>query len=179
MELFADLQLCDYLIRKDIAQKITFHGKYFPWFVSDVTENDLDYTLNFLGSIQNCRATTERWKSYIQESRWLFQFDPFWNTPIAYWHLKESAIHLWNQFSKSSLVIWKGDLNFRKLVYDGKWNITTDLLEAFGKEIPTNYLVLRTLKSDTAAGIQHKDKILDSDWMVSGKYATIQFVSVK
>jgi hypothetical protein len=38
--------LADFLIQSGLAKQIRFHGKRYPWFVSDVTRNDWNWLLN-------------------------------------------------------------------------------------------------------------------------------------
>lgn len=42
-ELYCDLVYADWLIQSGTADKIIFHGKKIPWFVSDVTKKDWDW----------------------------------------------------------------------------------------------------------------------------------------
>ena len=45
VELYSDLCLADALLHYGLADEVVFHGKPFPWFVSDVTRDDFDETL--------------------------------------------------------------------------------------------------------------------------------------
>lgn len=36
----------DFLIQSGLAKEVRFHGKRYPWFVSDVTKKDWDWLLN-------------------------------------------------------------------------------------------------------------------------------------
>ena len=36
----------DFLIQSGLAKQIRFHGKRYPWFVSDVTRKDWEWLLN-------------------------------------------------------------------------------------------------------------------------------------
>jgi hypothetical protein len=38
----------DFLLQSGLATQIRFHGKRFPWFVSDVTKKDWEWLLNTL-----------------------------------------------------------------------------------------------------------------------------------
>src|SRR5882757_4677420 len=38
--------LADFLIQSGLAKEIRFHGKRYPWFVSDVTKKDWNWLLN-------------------------------------------------------------------------------------------------------------------------------------
>lgn len=54
-------------------------------------------------------------------------------------------------------MIFKGDLNYRKLVEDRKWDPTTSFEVATGGKnfLPnTNFAIVRTVKADTISGLQ-------------------------
>ena len=44
--LAADVHVADFLIQSGLAKEIRFHGKKYPWFVSDVTRKDWNWLLN-------------------------------------------------------------------------------------------------------------------------------------
>lgn len=48
MELFGDLCLADLLLECGFAKAINLHVKAMPWFVSDTTPSDLQWTLEML-----------------------------------------------------------------------------------------------------------------------------------
>lgn len=82
-------------------------------------------------------------------------------------------------FEKVDLVIVKGDANYRRLLGDRHWPITTSVDEAI-PYFPTSFVSLRTLKSDPIVGISMEtyNRMLDHDaeWRVNGQYGIIQSV---
>ena len=88
------------------------------------------------------------------------------------------APDLYAQLAASDLVIFKGDLNYRKLVGDLDWARTTPFDQALGDFRPTKVLALRTLKADVVVGLKEgvATKLDQScpDWMTNGQYAVIQ-----
>lgn len=38
--------VADFLIQSGLAKQVRFHGKRYPWFVSDVTRKDWEWLLN-------------------------------------------------------------------------------------------------------------------------------------
>ena len=40
------IRVADFLIQSGFAKEIRFHGKKYPWFVSDVTKKDWSWLLN-------------------------------------------------------------------------------------------------------------------------------------
>ncbi|RIA84697.1 hypothetical protein C1645_783524 [Glomus cerebriforme] len=191
-ELYGDLIFADWLIQMGYASEIYLHVKRIPWFVSDTTPNDFNYLLSSLKNNSLSVSSDEklyleklakRWQEYIDNDKWILKSDYFWTSPYSYWHLKEQAPELFSDLSKSSLVIFKGDLNYRKLVYDCKWPTTTPFKEAIGplatEKFAPPILALRTNKAHVIVGlpggIEEKLSATEADWMVSGKYAVVQF----
>jgi len=191
--LYGDLTFSDWLIQSGYASEIHLHAKAIPWFVSDTTPNDFNWLLSALKNDFFSSASSDkklyleklskRWQGYVDNGKWILKSDDFWTSPYAYWHIKEQAPELFSDISKSSLVIFKGDLNYRKLVYDCKWPTTTPFKEAIGplateKGVPP-ILALRTSKADVIVGLpegtEERLSASEEDWMFSGKYAVVQF----
>ncbi|KAG0050394.1 hypothetical protein BGZ83_004818 [Gryganskiella cystojenkinii] len=202
-ELYVDLMFADYLVRAGFASKVVFHAKTIPWFVSDVMPVDFQWTLDQLRHASSSASSTaffdpadpveqkalkdlgEKWQSYVDQGIWKVTSDDFWTSCFAFYHLTSlpSAHSLFAEMKKSDLWIFKGDLNYRKLVYDCQWPTTTPFTEAIGplgsqEDVPS-LVTFRTCKADVvvglAEGIEEKmDKKAD-DWMVSGEYAVISF----
>ena len=74
--------------------------------------------------------------------------------------------------------MFKGDLNYRKLVGDRTWAVDTPFATALHGFRPGPLCVLRTLKCNTVAGVAAEAAARaaaeDDTWMVSGKWAVIQ-----
>ena len=93
--------------------------------------------------------------------------------------MQKQDLDLYRYLSESSLIIFKGDLNYRKLVGDRSWPTTTTFSEALHGFCPAPVCTLRTLKADVVVGLgDGKAKELQAiaeNWMVSGEYAVVQF----
>ncbi|KAF9979150.1 hypothetical protein BGZ73_005318 [Actinomortierella ambigua] len=201
-ELYVDLVFADFLVRAGFASKVVFHCKSIPWFVSDVTVADFHWTLDQLVKTADdaffkpedpleqaaIQELGHRWKAYVAQSTWSIQENPFWTSCFAFWHLpiEPSAKPLFEEMKKADLWVFKGDLNYRKLVYDCKWPTTTPFLDAIGplaskdQELNMPSLVsFRTCKADVvvglAPGVAEQVEAKSPDWMVSGEYAVISF----
>lgn len=94
--------------------------------------------------------------------------------------MRTECPQLYNTLTSSQLVIFKGDLNYRKLMGDVYWEPTVNFRDALRGFEPTNVLALRTIKADTICGLRNgvfEDLCAkESNWLVTGKYGLIQLL---
>ena len=202
-ELITDLTFAAYLLSADYATRLVLHGKDIPWFVSDVTANDLETTLKTLEAATFSHPATERearslkdfasrLRGHFASDRLCYESHPFWTTQHPYARLPELAPELYAQLAAAELVVFKGDLNYRKLVFDGLWPRTTSFQRALGPlgamaragKQGLRILALRTCKADTCVGLAPgREEELDPDgtgeWTRTGKYAVISYCDGK
>ncbi|KAL8816288.1 MAG: hypothetical protein Q9223_004672 [Gallowayella weberi] len=219
-ELFVDLILAGYLLAAGLATQIVLHPKSIPWFVSDVLPADFAALLNALADpralyhtpsdghsskdkapapISDQEATElsflfSHWSSLHQEGQLTIRPNLFWTGAGSYWRLPQSAPALYEDIKGSELVIFKGDLNYRKLAGDAMWPTTVSFRTAIGPLGPGSgirTLALRTCKADTVVGLpEGEDERLkgmeggggDSGarkWAWSGKWAVVQYCDGK
>ncbi|KAM7367853.1 hypothetical protein PAMP_014123 [Pampus punctatissimus] len=180
-ELVTDLVLADFLVSSGLAHEIHFHGKSFPWFVSDVTAKDFQWTIQQTMAANHkwMSKSGVQWQSYLKEGVWSYHDHPFWTYPHEFCDMAADAPDLYATLQGADLVLFKGDLNYRKLTGDREWDHTVGFdtaLRGFG---PAPLCSLRTLKANIQVGLQPgqamKLSSQDPDWMTSGKYAVIQF----
>lgn len=180
-ELITDLVLADFLVSFGLAHEIRFHGKTFPWFVSDVTANDFQWTIRQTMAANHkwMSKSGYQWQNYVKEGVWSYHDHPFWTQPHEFCDMAADAPDLYMTLQGADLVLFKGDLNYRKLTGDRYWDHTVGFdtaLRGFG---PAPLCSLRTLKANIQVGLQQgqaeKLSSQDPDWMTSGKYAVIQF----
>lgn len=191
-ELYCDCVYADWLIQSGIAREVHFHGKRLPWFVSDVTRKDWNWLLNMMvygflfpdaseAENQSLRQLGKRWKQYVAEGKWVYEQHPFWCTGYTFWSISTEAPDLFHYLCESDLVIFKGDLNHRKLTYDCQAPTNTPFDVAIGplaNEAGAPPVVsLRTIKSDVVVDVPLEvSQRLDSEepgWRISGKYAVV------
>ncbi|KAJ3024373.1 hypothetical protein HKX48_000049 [Thoreauomyces humboldtii] len=182
-ELYADLILADWLVHSGTASTVVFHAKRIPWFVSDTTRKDFEWTLEAIQkhardtSDDVLDGTVQRWRGLLEKGTWRLQVSPFWTLPYPFWQLPTAGNELYTEMCTSDLWIFKGDLNYRKCLYDGDWPTTTPLKVALGglvrKDTPP-LVLLRTCKSDPAVGLKDGQAgemdIADKDWRINGKW---------
>lgn len=139
-ELFVDLILAGYLLTADLATTIILHPKSIPWFVSDVIPKDFSDLLNVLANPQpfytapddtgrtyeplsereeaEIKFLFDQWGKFHQEGKLIVRPHRFWTTQGSYWRLPHVAPDLFEDLKQSELVLFKGDLNYRKLTND-------------------------------------------------------------
>lgn len=143
-ELFVDLVLAGYLLSAGLATTVVLHPKSMPWFVSDVLAGDFAALLNALAAPRKFYETqteeealqdkvpeklTEReveelgflfdeWSQFHAEGQLMLRPNRVWTHPGSFWRLPHEDERLVEDLKESELVIFKGDLNYRKLVGD-------------------------------------------------------------
>lgn len=182
-ELFTDFVLADYLIEHKLAKKITFNLKAIPWFISDALEHDIEYLFTFLRNTKDDVLVRlgEKWKKRFEKGEFCIHkpLDYFWTSAYEFCKMQQADPELYNRLSQSHLLIFKGDLNYRKLLADFNWDPTTTFKDSLNGFLPTNLCSLRTVKADVISGLQagkaESLTALDKSWMKTGDYGVIQF----
>lgn len=209
-ELFTDLVFADFLVTyTSHVEKVVFHPKMIPWFVSDVTPPDFKQSFESLldpkffdstpegvnESRQHLVSMITRWKNYVDRGIFALSVSQdlhlgedthgkadFWTSPYPYWNMKIHAPALYEYLSESDFVIFKGDLNYRKLTGDIKWPAWTPFAEAL-RDLAGAFpiLSLRTNKADVVVGVdravsEELDAQSGNKWRVDGSYALISFL---
>lgn len=156
--------------------------------LSDVTKYEFDFLLKQLSSSDSnvINNFLKRINAYIKNYKMVFKDDDlFWTLPYSFDKMNDVSPKLYKYFREnSSIIILKGDLNYRKLVGDLDWPIFTELKKAIREFEPTNICAIRTIKADLIAGLDKNNSNLkkllskynqDKSWMYSGEYGIIQF----
>lgn len=143
-ELFVDLILAGYLLASGLATTVIFHPKSIPWFVSDVLPADFAALLSALADPQgfygalsegekderkqavplseteasNLQFLFQDWAQMHGEGELMLRSNNFWTAAGSYWRLPKTEPELYEDLKESELVIFKGDLNYRKLTAD-------------------------------------------------------------
>lgn len=94
--------------------------------------------------------------------------------------MREVDLQLFQYLSEAHLIIFKGDLNYRKLVGDMNWDPTDDFLTCLRGFQPTNLCTLRTVKADVICGLKQGKaeelSRLNPKWMETGEYGLIKYM---
>ena len=175
-ELIGDLCLADYLLASGQAAKVQFHLKLFPTFVSDATMMDVEATVAYLR--QNDAAAWQqmgdRLTDYLVSGRLRLFAHPFWTSPHPLWQM---PVTLRQKLAAASLIISKGDANYRRALGDAHWPYTTPFADIVSY-LPAPALFLRTCKSEVLAGLPggRAEQLfqLDEAWLINGRWGIIQ-----
>lgn len=181
-ELFTDFVLADFILHYNFVQKIRFHCKAIPWFISDVMYRDFHWTIEQLANSDRemLRTFGQRLKQYVDAGRIELQpTEYFWTGPYEYQAMQQINPKLYAHLSTSHLLIFKGDLNYRKLLADMNWAFGSRFVDVLGVFRPTNLCTLRTVKADLICelpdGKNEELSAIDKMWMETGKYGVLQF----
>lgn len=143
-ELFVDVILAGYLLQSGLATTVVLHPKNIPWFVSDVVPRDFSDLLTVLVNAKDfyetpseedkakdvtpqtlseqetsdLRGLFDNWSGLYAEGKIVLRPNAFWTEGGSYWRLPKTTPSLYEDLKESELVIFKGDLNYRKLTGD-------------------------------------------------------------
>ncbi|ODV63484.1 putative methyltransferase [Ascoidea rubescens DSM 1968] len=202
-EVYTDLVFSLFLLDSKIADEIVLHCKPRPWMVSDVTKKDFFLTIEDLldkdGSFfgervvhkEELKFVGEQIQKYYERKQIILKDNEFWTLNSGYWDIsgKKENKELYDYLLESSLIIFKGDLNYRKLTDDRVWDRSVDFSVAIQDLAwsKLKMLSLRTCKADVVAGLpKGKDEELckyweslgnevGELWCSSGKWAVMSF----
>lgn len=170
LELISDIIFCVFYLYLNRTSTINYIIKESPVFVSDITEYDMKYTIEWLSFHSNVyiQEVSKLLQDFIEKGR--FRFIPQYTlgTCLSMWNIPTS---LYSLFNESTLIISKGDANYRRFLNDSHWKYDTDCKEVLSY-LPTPVVLLRTLKSNCLMGIsedlQKKARQLSQNWDING-----------
>lgn len=177
LELAYDLALADFLLEHRLTRELHMHAKPFPTYVSDATLPDvLEMVEYFAGAPEKATQNlAKRLKGNIQQGAILLETDFYWTSPLSGWMMPGV---LKQELAQSSLVISKGDANYRRWMGDLSWLFDTPV-DGILNYLPFPILFLRVFKSNCLAGLQpgqqEQVQAVDPDWLYNGKWGVVQF----
>jgi len=176
-ELVCDLALAEFLLSSGTAKTVQLHLKAHPTFVSDATIEDVHRTLAGLGAgpHPSVQRLAERLHNHLESGRLRLLDAFFWNSPLDFWEMPSGVRQV---LAGSDLVISKGDANYRRLLGDRHWSLSTSLADTL-RYFPAPLALVRVLKSETVIGLQPGQpgwlSRQDPAWMTDGKWGLVQF----
>lgn len=174
-ELLMDLALSNFLLNAGLAEQVHMHVKPQPYYVSDAMTADVVEGLQALrkGGVAAqalANAVQMKWDAgQLQIStHW------FYASSLFYYQL---PLDLLAAFANATLVIVKGDANYRRLLGDVHWPTTTPFAQIL-RYFPAPVVALRTFKAELAVGLVPGQAELiaqqDPEWLVNGRRGVIQ-----
>ncbi|KAG6951866.1 hypothetical protein JG688_00013557 [Phytophthora aleatoria] len=123
------------------------------------------------------RALGKRLAEYVSKGQIVIRPDTYWNQYTYYW---EMPAELQTRLAReATLIILKGDLNYRRLLSDRLWSPSTPVEEVV-PYFPAAFVAFRILKSIPVMGIPATivDKLEKEDpkWRLNGEHGIIQSV---
>nr|WP_063779400.1 damage-control phosphatase ARMT1 family protein [Kibdelosporangium sp. MJ126-NF4]CEL22479.1 FIG01129822: hypothetical protein [Kibdelosporangium sp. MJ126-NF4]CTQ89335.1 FIG01129822: hypothetical protein [Kibdelosporangium sp. MJ126-NF4] len=164
-ELLSDLVFADHLLSSGLASEVTLHAKPYPYFVSDATVTDVHDCLRRLRDLPGGAGL--RLHEAAADGRLRVRTHPFHCAPLSF---HDMPADLADEFARG-LTVFKGDLNYRRLVGDCHWDPSTPFDRAVSY-LPGPALALRILKSEVVVGADDRQR--EPGWATAGTYATLQ-----
>ncbi len=169
-DLLSDLALIDHLLDALHADRVVLHLKPHPYYVSDAVTTDL---VQALGRLRRAGGTAgavaERLRSAAATGRFDINTHWFHCAPFGYHRMPDD---LARHFAAAALVIFKGDLNYRRLVGDRRWPPDT-AFAATTAYFPAPVAALRILKSEAVVGVDPPPDA-PPDWRTNGRFGLLQ-----
>jgi uncharacterized protein with ATP-grasp and redox domains len=169
-ELACDLAMVHALVVRGV--RVVLHVKDSPFYVSDAMAKDVRATVRALSA--RGKAATVDTGAELQEAlgSGALEVRPhwFWNGPLLY---PEWPEEIRRELASSDLLVFKGDVNYRRLLDDRRWDPETPM-EELTAYVPTAFAVLRTLKSEVIVDLPRSTVTAlareDPQWSVRGHY---------
>lgn len=176
-ELVYDLIFVEYLLSNGLAKLIRYHVKNYPYNITDTTRDD------FFTIVSILRRKNSRFKKLADSISKFISDGSIQVVTYPYTTLgldRSKAINIIEkQYAKSSLIITKGDFNYRKNVGWYFWR-KSDNYNLVVSYLKTPILCFRTIKNEIMLGIKDQLRITslnqkDPDWWKKGVGGVIMF----
>ena len=132
------------------------------------------------------QETGTYWRDLFAFKKIVFRAHPFWTTQHSFGRMPELQPELFAERVGADLVMFEGDLNYRKLICDGYWPQTTPFSNAMGPFAKIHggkgarTLFLCTCKADVCINLRaEQEEKLEQGQTRYGKYAVVSYWNVK
>ncbi|MGK5642612.1 damage-control phosphatase ARMT1 family protein [Streptomyces sp. URMC 126] len=174
-ELLADLLLADHLLTTGRATSVVLHVKPRPYYVSDATASDVRDCLVRMTAFRNeAGRAARRLREAAATGRLRQTTHAFHCSPLGF---DDMPADLRAALASAVLCVFKGDLNYRRLVGDRAWPADRPFADAVAG-VPGSLVALRTLKSEVAVGLPKEtvDRLdaVRPAWRTDGSQALVQ-----
>lgn len=170
LELGCDLFFAWVMLSRGVP--VILHCKPYPYFVSDATVKDVVEAIDDLPV-----SVAEAMRSHLSSGLLSVRDHPVWVLPAPF-AAPVCAGGIRSQLADHDplLVVFKGDLNYRRL--DADATLEEGLERNCMATFSFPYVAVRTFKSETITGVWDiKDRLASNkDMLTSGRFGLIQFV---
>ena len=175
-ELVYDLLLIDHLLASGRASGVALYLKPRPYYVSDATSQDFAAAVHLLGTVPGpASEAAARLRAHCAQGRLTISAPEFFCAPLEFDALPKDLL---DALATAVLTIFKGDLNYRRLVGDRLWPEDTPF-RALTSYLPGPVAALRTYKSEVSVGMDPDTAgrldAAEPGWRFGGRHAVIQF----
>lgn len=178
-ELFFDLLFINYLFDHKLVKLVRYHVKNYPYNITDTTKQDFFWALDFLTKAKNkkIKLLADNINKLILEKKVKIITYPF--TTLGLDRVK--AMNVVNkQYNGSSLLITKGDFNYRKNLGWYYWE-TEDSYEEIMSYLKLPTVSFRVVKNEILVGAINKRTINflnknNPNWWKNGCTGMIKFL---
>jgi hypothetical protein len=177
-ELVCDLLLAWHLLSSRV-RSVHFHAKKHPTYVSDSMPKDVHAAVNAMtrDDSRTLGSIGEDLLGFLQYGRFDVHSHYFWNSALHYDDLPRELLA---ELERSDLVILKGDVNYRRLLQDRRWDSWEKLSHRAPRCFPRPFATLRTMKSEIVVDIEkgraESLSRIDPDWRINGERGIIRVV---
>ena len=173
-ELLMDLALIDFLLEAGLAKEVRLYLKPQPFFVSDAMTTDVKAGLD---ALRAGGKAARGWRT-ARKTPWsaVMALIEHWfsATSLFYYQLPDDLLA---ELAGVGLVIFKGDVNYRRLLGDAHWPPTASFADAVSY-FPAPLVALRTLKGEIITGLApgqaERLAVEVPAWLVNGRRGVIQ-----
>lgn len=173
-ELALDLALVGAVL-EDPRARVTIHLKMQPMFVSDAMPCDVWRLLEQMRARPGVlRSLADHLDAAFAADRLALVPDPFWTGPRFLW---DAPAHVHAALASATVVVMKGDANYRRLIGDALWPAATTLAHVCAY-LEAPLVCLRTMKSDPVVGLPEglADRLdaTEPRWRIDGQRGLLQ-----
>ncbi|CAH2232319.1 jg26319 [Pararge aegeria aegeria] len=123
---------------------------------------------------ENLRQLGVAWEKFVEDGVFVVMCDDFWTSPHVYRDMRKYDPSLYRKLQFAVALLFKGDLNYRKLLCEKNCVPTVGFETALQGFMPAPIVALRTVKADLICGLPpgmwEKFNQIDEKWMETGNY---------
>jgi hypothetical protein len=167
------------VLTQQSTKRVVLHVKAQPYYVSDAMIRDVETSVQTmkLSTSKAVSSLGSRIDAELLDGRLCCITHPFWTSCLTLFQIPPDLLQ---DISQAQLILFKGDVNYRRLLDDRHWSSTIPLAE-MANQVPSDYVTLRSIKSELICGLARgqAEQIVqyDPDWLINGRWGLVQYVA--